>query len=164
MSKISRIYLIVFFLHLKDCPGYNKMTLTCSVLPGYCCSAYCLNWIAVCWFSAARICILQKVQRQAAVLSGFVSDVKAPPSQWPWAPLDKARKQTILQILKALRLGITSIIKVDKVNILMSVVNIVFRCFFFCNTNRHCSATNAFRNRRVEQSNLYGLCELIAFG
>ena len=85
------IYLHSFRIS-KIVPDINKMPLTCSVLPGYCCSAYCLNWIAVCWFSAARICILQKVQRQAAVLSGFVSDVKALPSQWPWASLDKARE------------------------------------------------------------------------
>ena len=45
----------------------------------------------------------------------------------------------------------------------MCVVNIFFR-FFFGNTYRYCSVTNAFRNRHVEQSNLYGLCELIAFG
>ena len=34
--------------------------LTCSEFAGHCCSAYCRNWIAVCWLRAARICDLRK--------------------------------------------------------------------------------------------------------
>ena len=38
---------------------WHTAILTCCLLLGHCCWAYWANWTAVCWFSAARICILK---------------------------------------------------------------------------------------------------------